>query len=102
MIGLVDVVVPIPVQDRASWAGVLVGFSVVAERFPAEERSALIPIRDWHVCTNAGVFQGTNNLDCAVGRVAHRTAWPELPAETGSPHHIEERHVLHHVSSCDQ
>jgi len=80
----------------------VVGLSIIGEGVTAKQGRALVPIRDRDIGANASVFQGTNYLDRAVGRVTCRTPRTQLPAETGPPDHIEERHVLHHVSRRDQ
>ncbi len=68
--GLVHVVVPLPGQVHPIWADVLIGLGIVAECVAAKQGRALVPIRDWQVCTDTSIFQCTNYLDGAIFPVA--------------------------------
>ena len=94
---LSDVVVVSQAQDRASRAGVVVGLGILATGLAAKQGPALVPIGYWHIGTNVGIGERTNNLDCAIGCVTGRTtlfvaasgnrAARAYPGTAGSPSH---------------
>src|SRR4051794_1140454 len=85
------VVVASETQHRAVPAGVDVLLGVVGERLGAEEAGPLADSGEWHVGTDAGLFQGADVVDGPIGRVADRSLRMEVPAEPGSPQQILER-----------
>ena len=68
----------------------------------AEERRAVVEVGQRDVGADAGVLDGDDVLDRAVGRVAGHLARPQLAPEADPPEQVAHRHVLHHVGRRDQ
>src|SRR5919204_4387061 len=89
-------------QWLALWTLVDIPLRIVGEGGGAKVRGALIPVRQWHVGVNAGIFQRPDVVHGAVGRMANRAFRTKPPAEADPPQQVEHRGVLRDVSRRDQ
>ena len=68
----------------------------------AEERRAVVEVGQRDVGPDAGVLEGDDVLDGAVGRVAGHLVRAQLAPEADPPEQVPQRHVLHHVGRGHQ
>src|SRR5215208_3865509 len=95
------VVVAPKAQDGALRAAVDVRLRLVGEVALAEERTALAPVRQWHIGADPVGGQSLEVLPRSVRRIADRPPGSHLPAKADASQQIQHGDVLHHVGRRD-